>query len=376
MPSKHAVLSASSSARWIACPPSARLNQAAEDSFSEYALEGTCAHSLAEFKAKRRLGLPAKDPTEDLTIYNQEMEEYADDYACYILELFQKAKEECKDPIAEIEMKLDLSRWIPDGFGTADCVIVSNRTLWITDLKYGSILVDSDHNSQLMSYALGAWNVYEAFYDIKRVVLTIYQPRRSHISSWEIPIDELLTWGEEVLKPAALLAFKGEGNLLAGPHCRFCKVKATCRARAEKNLEIAKYDFKNPERLEDEEIDDILSRSEEFISWVSDVKSYALSQALKGKHWPHHKLVEGRSVRRYTDDRLVAQVVENAGYDPYEQKLLGITAMTKMLGKKKFEEVLTGLVTKPPGKPTLVDEADKRPEVKVSSARDDFKEEN
>jgi hypothetical protein len=376
MPDKHALLSASSSARWIACPPSARLNQAEEESPSEYAIEGTCAHSLAEYKAKRNLGLPAKDPTEDLTIYNQEMEECTEDYASYILELFQKAKEECKDPIAEFEMKLDLSRWIPDGFGTADCVIVSNRTLWITDLKYGSILVDADHNSQLMSYALGAWNVYEALYDIKKVVLTIYQPRRSHISSFEIPVESLLSWGERVLKPAALLAFKGEGDLLAGPHCRFCRVKATCRARAEKNLEIAKYDFKDPERLEDEEIDDILGRSEEFISWISDVKDYALSQALKGKRWPHHKLVEGRSVRKYADKRLVAQVVENAGYDPYEKKLLGITAMTRMLGKKKFEEVLKGLVTKPPGKPTLVSESDKRPEINVSSARDDFKEEN
>ena len=376
MPDKHAVLSASSSGRWTVCTPSAVLNHATGDKASEYAMQGTCAHSLAEYKAKKLLGIDVIDPSGELEYYDQEMDEATDGYAEFIDEILKKAKSECEDPAADVELQLDLSRWIPGGFGTADSVIAADHMLWITDLKYGTgIAVSAERNTQLMCYGLGALDVYDSIYDIETVMLNIYQPRRDNVSTWEISKDELLSWGQDVLIPAAKLASAGEGEFVAGDHCRFCRVRATCRKRAELNLEMARYEFRDPSMLEDDEIEDILTRSDELTSWASDVKDYAFRKAMEGKVWTHHKLVAGRSVRKFSDDTLAAQAVVNAGFDPYEKKLLGITAMTRMLGKTKFEEILGGLVTKPPGKPTLVPESDKRPAIEVSTPQEDFKEE-
>lgn len=378
MPSKHAALSASSSKRWIECPPSAKINiSRGDENPSEYAVEGTCAHSLAEYKVKTLLGIKAEDPTDALQFYDGEMEEAVEGYAGYVSECLERAKKEGAGYDAAAEQHLDMSRWIPEGFGTADAVVMSGETLRIIDLKYGAgIAVSAEENTQLMCYALGALYIYDRIYDVDTVILTIYQPRRDNISVWEISRDDLLAWGDEILKPAAEKAIKGGGLRKAGDHCRFCAVKATCRARAEQNMGIAKYDFEKPERLSDDEIEDVLKRADSFTSWISDVNTYALNAALKGKKWEHYKLVAGRSVRKYKDSALAAKAAEQAGYDPYEKKLLGITAMTKLMGKEAFNEVLGGLIIKPPGKLTLAPESDKRPAVDAATAEEDFMEEN
>jgi hypothetical protein len=242
-------------------------------------------------------------------------------------------------------------------------------------MKFGvGILVEAERNPQLMCYALGALDLFDGIYDIKQVSMTIFQPRRENISTYTIPKEELLSWADNTLKPTAELAAKGEGEFKAGEHCRFCKVKATCRKRAEYNLELARYDFTMPSTLEDEEIEAILSKADMLVSWASDVKEYALQQAVSGKEWHDWKIVEGRSNRRYVNEHAVAETVERAGFDPYEHKVLGITAMTKLLGKTKFEEMLSGFIEKPQGKPTLVPMSDKRPAIHM--AANDFKEDN
>lgn len=378
MADAHAVLSASSSKMWIACPPAARLNAAAADTSSEYAQQGSEAHQLAEFKVKHSLGDNIKDPTESLTYFDNEMADCTDSYALYMTEQIEKAKQHCKDPIVLIEQRVDFSKWVPGGFGTADAIIVSDDVLTIIDLKYGlGVLVDAEKNSQMMCYALGALQLFDGIYDIEKISMTIFQPRREHISTYEVSKKELFDWADTILKPAAQLASKGEGEFKAGEHCRFCKVKAACRKRAEYNLELAQYDFKMPDTLEDDEIEIILSKVDDLISWGADIKEYALQQALNGKEWKDWKVVEGRSNRKYTDETLVADTVKNAGFDPFEHKVLGITAMSKLLGKTKFEKLLGGLIEKPKGKPTLVPMSDKRPAMnKAADAAEDFKEEN
>nr|DAZ72437.1 MAG TPA: Protein of unknown function (DUF2800) [Caudoviricetes sp.] len=377
MPDVHAVLSASSSHRWLECPPSAKLNAEIADKASEYAQQGSSAHELAEYKIKRFLGENVKDPTESLTYLDQEMADCTDSYAEYVSEQVAKAKERCKDPIVLVEQRLDFSKWVPQGFGTGDTVIVADDVLTIIDLKYGvGILVEAEKNPQMMCYALGALQLFDGIYDINKVSMTIFQPRREHISTYEITKEELLKWADTILAPTAQLAASGDGEFKAGAHCQFCKMKATCRKRAEYNLELARYDFEMPATLEDEEIEVILSKVDELIAWGSDIKEYALQSALSGKQWNDWKLVEGRSNRRYTDETVVADTVKAAGYDPYEHKVLGITAMTKLLGKTKFEKLLGGYLEKPQGKPTLVPMSDKRPAInKAAEAADDFKEE-
>jgi hypothetical protein len=370
----HAVLSASSADRWLHCPPSVRLSERFEDNGSIYALEGTCAHALAEYKLRKALGYPADDPTENLDFYNEEMDEATDGYVSYVLEQVQAAKETCADPTVMVEQRVDFSHWVKQGFGTADALVIADGTLHIIDLKYGTgIEVSAEDNPQLKCYALGALSLFDGIYDIDDIALHIYQPRRQNISEWQLPKIDLLTWAEEVLKPAADLAWDGKGNFSCGDWCRFCKSKNICRARAEENLKLAQHDFKLPPELSDAEIEVILSKVDGLVSWASDIKEYALQKALSGKEWHGFKLVEGRSVRKYTDETSVAKAVADAGYDPYEKKLLGITAMQKMLGKNRFEELLTAYIEKPQGKPTLVPDSDKRPA--MNTAKNDFKEE-
>ena len=374
-PKAHAILSASSSHRWLNCPPSARLCETYEDKGSDYAAEGTDAHSLCEYKLRKALGMDAVDPSEHLTWYSEEMEDCANGYAAYILELVEAAKEVCSDPVVLIEQRVDFSRWVEQGFGTSDAIIISDGTLRVIDYKHGlGVLVEADNNPQMMCYALGALELFDAIYDIDSVAMTVYQPRRQNVSTFETSKDDLYRWAEEVLKPTAELAFAGDGNFLCGEWCGFCKAKHECRARAEANLLLAQYDFKLPPLLEDSEIEVILSRADQLVSWVNDIKEYALQQAISGKDWTGFKLVEGRSNRRYTDEAAVTQAVTNAGFDPYERKLLGITAMQKLLGKSRFEELLSAYIEKPQGKPTLVPESDKRPV--MNNAKTDFMEEN
>ena len=319
--------------------------------------------------------MEATDPTENLTWYNEEMDDCANGYASYILELVEAAKETCADPVVLIEQRVDFSRWVEQGFGTSDAIIISDGTLHVVDYKHGlGVLVDADNNPQMMCYALGALELFDAIYDIDTVAMTVYQPRRQNVSTFEMSKDDLFCWADEVLKPTAELAFAGDGNFLCGEWCGFCKAKHECRARAEANLMLAQYDFKLPPLLEDTEIEVILSRADQLVSWVNDIKEYALQQAISGKEWTGFKLVEGRSNRRYTDEAAVTQTVTDAGFDPYERKLLGITAMQKLLGKSRFDELLSAYIEKPQGKPTLVPESDKRPV--MNNAKTDFMEEN
>ena len=373
-PKGHAVLSASSSERWLNCPPSARLCEAYEDKGSDYAAEGTDAHALAESRLKQALGIPTEDPVENLTWYNAEMEDCAQGYAAYVVELLETAKQTCSDPVVMIEQRVDFSRWVPGGFGTGDCICIAEGLLNIVDLKYGAgIEVSADHNPQMMLYALGALEIFDGIYDIDTVRMTIYQPRKSNISIFEMSKDALLTWADTELTEKARLAYEGQGNFSCGEWCRFCKAKAECRERAIYNLRLAQYDFLNPALLQDEEIADILGRIDALTSWASDVKEYALQQAISGKEWTGWKLVEGRSNRKYTSEADVAAAVESVGLDPYERKVLGVTAMQKLLGKTRFEELLSPYIEKPQGKPTLVLESDKRPA--MNTAKNDFMEE-
>ena len=369
----HALLSASSSHRWLNCPPSARLCENYEDKGSEYAAEGTSAHMLCEYKLKVALGIRAKDPTADLSFYNAAMEDCANGYAAYILELVEMAKQSCADPVVLIEQRLDFSKYVEGGFGTADCLVAADGTLHIVDYKHGQgVLVEAEDNPQMKLYALGALEIFDGIYDIDTVSMTIYQPRRDNVSTYTVFKESLYQWAEEILKPTAELAYAGDGEFNCGEWCLFCKVKHECRARAERNLELARYDFKLPPLLEDDEVEDILGKIDSLISWANDIKNYALQTALGGKQWNGWKLVEGRSNRRYTDEAAVADAVSAAGFDPYERKVLGITAMTSLLGQKRFEEVLGGYIEKPLGKPTLVPESDKRPA--IATAQQDFSE--
>lgn len=374
-PKGHALLSASSSERWLHCPPSARLCESYDDKGSDYAAEGTDAHTLCEYKLRRALGMEAEDPTENLSWFNEEMDDCATGYATYVLEQVEAAKQTCSDPVVMIEQRVDFSRWVASGFGTADCLIIADGTLKIIDYKHGrGIMVDATENPQMQCYALGALELFDGIYDIDTVRMTIYQPRRDNVSTYELSKDELYRWADEVLKPTADLAFAGDGNFLCGEWCGFCKAKHDCRARADANMELARYDFKLPPLLTDEDIEDILSKVDDLVAWAADIKEYALQQAISGKDWTGYKLVEGRSNRRYTSETVVADAVSKAGFDPYERKILGVTAMQKLLGKSRFDELLTAYIEKPQGKPTLVPESDKRPA--MNTAKNDFMEEN
>ena len=376
---KHAYLSASASHRWLACPPSAKLCAQEDDQGSPYAAQGSCAHELAQYLLEKQLGIETEDPRQNLTYYDAEMQEAAESYAEFVAEQIAAAKEHCADPLVCVEQTLDFSKWVEHGFGTGDCVIVADDLLQIIDLKYGiGVLVsaageDGSGNSQLKCYALGALDTFGDLYDIRRIRLTIYQPRRENVDSYDLTVEELLRWADEVLAPTAKLAYEGDGEFRAGEHCQFCKIKATCRKRAEYYLELAKLDFPAPPTLSNSEIAEILGKAESLTAWAEDLKNYALQQALNGEKFPSYKLVEGRSIRKYTDEKQVAAIVAAAGYDPYEKKLLGITAMTGQLGKKKFEELLGPYIIKPPGKPVLVPESDKRQE--YQSAKTDFTKE-
>ncbi|PQF28123.1 DUF2800 domain-containing protein [Enterococcus faecium] len=373
MPTQHALLSASSSNRWIHCPPSVRLSEQFENKTSDFARQGTDAHTLCEYKLHKLLGDDVEDPTPSLEFYDEEMEQCAESYATFVMEEVAKARQTTADPIVIVEQQLDFSRFVPDGFGTGDCLVIADGTLSVIDMKYGlGILVDAYQNPQMMCYALGALGLFDGIYDIQEVKMTIFQPRRENVSTYTLPKEELLQWANEVLAPAAQLAYKGEGEYQCGKWCGFCPAKNKCRARAEQNLELAKYEFKKPDLLEDDEIEVILEKVDDLVSWSNDIKEYALKLALDGKQWANHKLVEGRSTRKYSNDNNVAAAVIKAGYDPYDKKLLGVTAMTKTLGKAKFDELLSDYIIKPPGKLTLVTNDDKRQAVTINNVNEEF----
>ena len=373
-PNNHAVLSASSSHRWLNCNPSARLELEFEDRTTSAASEGTAAHALCEHKLKRRLKLRSERP---VSVWDSdEMEACTDDYADFVMENVVRERRRDKDTQVLIEQKLDFSCFVPDGFGTGDCIIVSKGRLHIIDFKYGQgVLVEAEDNPQMKLYALGALGLFEEKYQIKKVKMTIFQPRRENVSTWEITVNRLKKWAEKELKPKAEKAFKGEGQYCPGEWCLFCKAAIKCRARAEDKLKLAQSEFKLPPLLTDAEIEDVLIKLPDIKKWAEEIQAYALAQALGGKEWAGFKLVEGRSNRKYSNEQEVAKAAERAGYyDIYTKSLISIGEMERLMGKKEFNEILGGLVVKPQGKPTLVPDTDKRPALIVSNAKNDFNE--
>lgn len=357
----HSIYSASGAHRWMNCPPSAQLEQQFPSETSSYAEEGTAAHDLAEHKLKKALKMRSKKPTSPY--HSDEMDEMTDLYVEYCLELIERSKENCSDLQILIEQKLDFSDYVPEGFGTGDLVVVGNGTLHVVDLKYGrGVIVSAEKNPQMMLYALGALSLFDMLYDIEKVSMAIVQPRVDNFSTWEITVEELLKWAEEELKPKALLASTGGGEFCAGDHCRFCRAKNQCRARAVKNLELLKYEFQDPALLTDEEIAEIIGLADELAKWAGDIYTYATALAInEGREWDGFKLVEGRTRRKFTDETAVAESAKEAGYtDIFKQSLITITEMEKLMGKKKFNDILGNLVEKPKGKLTLVPETDKR----------------
>jgi hypothetical protein len=347
--------------------------QCPEPEGSSYAEEGTLAHAVAELKLKIAMDQPTtagelkrltKDP-----LWDGEMDEATDFYRDIVIEHLQAAD----DSMLMIEQRVDFSEWVPGGFGTSDAVIISDDTIEIIDFKYGKgVRVDAKDNSQMRLYALGAFEIFGDLYDFDKVVMTIVQPRLDHVSTEELTVDELLTWAQDVVVPAA----KDDATICAGDWCRWCPAKAVCRARAEANLALARYDFKDPDLLDESEIGEILKQADELQKWVADVQEHALKQALDGTQYDGWKLVEGRSVRKYADELKVAEALQKVGYKEavlYERKLLGLTAMEKLVGKKKLTETLGDLIIKPAGKPVLVPLSDKREAINTAaSAAADF----
>lgn len=371
----HAVLSASGSHRWLNCTPSARLELEFENTGSEAAREGTAAHALCEHKLKRALHMRSRCPVSDYD--SDEMEECTDAYAEFVMEQYEAAKQVCKDPVILIEQRLDFSCYVLDGFGTGDCLIISDDRLHIIDFKYGmGILVDAEDNPQMKLYALGALAVYDALYDIREVSMTIFQPRRENVSTWTVPVEDLKAWAENELKPKAKMAYDGEGEYLPGEWCAFCRAAVRCRARAEEKLKLAQTEFRVPPLLTDTEIEEILAVLPDLTKWANEITAYALDAALNhGKEWNGFKVVEGRSVRKYRNEADVAEAAKEAGYkDIYRQSLIPLTEMQRLMGKDRFEEILGGLITKAPGRPTLVPKSDKRPAMNVSNAINEFNE--
>lgn len=375
--SKHALLSPSSSHRWLNCTPSALLESDFPGGSSSATEEGTVAHAFCEHKLKKALRRRSKRPVSDYD--SDEMQEYTDSYVDYVLEQLEVAKQACKDPMVLIEQKVDFSEYVPDGYGTADCIIVSDDTLQIIDFKYGlGVLVDAEQNTQLMCYSIGALNIFDSLYDIKQVTMHIFQPRRENVQSWTILVDELKAWAENELKPKAQMALNGKGEYNPGEWCQFCKVAVRCRARAEEKLRLAQQEFKMPPLLTDSEIEEVLTILPDLTKWADGILAYATDAAVNhGKKWNGFKVVEGRSVRKYKDEDKVAQAAKDHGYtDIYRQSLITMTEMQKLMGKKNFEVILGDLIVKPQGKPTLVPVTDKRPAIDVTNANDEFKQED
>lgn len=364
----HAVLSASGSKRWLSCPPSARLERKFPDKAGEAAQEGTLAHALAEVRIRHWLGEISEngltlriDSIRHDALYSPEMGEYVSEYVDLCIEKINEAQ-----GIALVEERLDFSRWVKNGFGTGDMVIIGDGVLEIVDLKYGKgVPVSAEGNTQMQLYALGAIEQYGYIYDFDHVRMSIFQPRNGGLSTQLMSVAELLAWGESI-KPIAELAYEGKGDFKAGDHCRFCRAAVQCKALADYNLEIAKLEFRDADLLTDDEVSSVLERVDGLVRYAEKIKTFALEEALKGHRWPGFKVVEGRSNRKITDENKAAALLRKAGYaddviyKPIEMQT--ITALEKTITKKKFGEILGSVVEKPAGKPTLVPEDDKRPE--------------
>ncbi len=373
----HALLPPSGASRWIACTPSARLEETFAESTNDAAAEGTLAHALAELYLRNHLKMiPAVTFKSKLKVikansmYNSEMDNHALDYVQHITDKL----DELDNPLIFIEEQIDMTAYVPEGFGTLDCAIIDNFILDINDLKYGKgVLVEAHENKQLMLYALGVLEKYSLLYEIGTVRMNIFQPRLANYSSFEMQAEDLIQWGKTVLIPAAQKAWDGEGEYVAGDHCKFCKAKTTCKALADYNMELAKYAFEDPNKLSDDDIANILEKAADFKTWLTAVQTYALTEAaLRQKKWPGFKLVAGRSNRVYANPEAIIKALKKAKVDAAlyltEPKLIGIGALEKNLGKTEVAKIAGPYIIKPAGAATLVPEYDKRPELNSHEA--------
>ena len=365
----HALLSASGAHRWMNCTPSAVLESQFPDTTSEAAKEGTLAHEMAEAKLQhlfntqdyrkakltRTLNKIKKDE-----LYQPEMDGYTDDYVTYVR---KSAMEFEKSPYIAIEKRLDLTAYIPDGFGTADCVMIGERTLHIIDLKYGKgVPVSAENNEQLMIYALGALEAYKMLFAIDTVKISIVQPRIDNTNSSEFTVKELMEFGDKV-KHYADIAIKGDGEQSPGDWCRFCRARQQCRARADKNIELAFEIDKKPPLITNEEVGEYLRKGEDVAKWLSELQDYALAECLAGREVDGYKAVEGRGSRSWTNmDAAFEAIIEEGTNEAmlYERKPLTLAQVEKLMGRAHFEDVAGEYVIKNPGKPTLVPSTDKR----------------
>lgn len=383
--SEHARLSASSSKKWLNCPLSITLEGYFEDEESSYAKEGTIAHALGELKLKVDLGKMTRSDfvfkrdalLKDLTKEEEkELENYTEDYVEFVTETYNKALANCEEAEILIEERLDYSKYAKEGFGTGDVVICDYDSIEIIDLKYGKgVKVDAFENSQLMLYGLGALEIYGDLFDIKTVKMTVFQPRLDNISTYEIATQDLIKWGKEVVFDKAEQAFDGIGECNYGSHCDdgFCKAKHLCKTYTEHHTQITKYESKHPSLMTDDELVNAYEIALSYDKWVKSIKTYILQELLKGKKLPGLKLVEGRSNRTFTNEEDIIKALKDNGYkksDYIVEKIISITDAEKLLGKVKFEEILSPFIIKPPGAPTIAKIEDKRPE--YNSAELDF----
>jgi len=375
MPDTHARFSPSAASRRLNCPPSLMLEEQFQDEESVYAAEGTAGHAMAEHLIKKYLKQRTRRPVSDY--YSDELLEAVDEYVSFVQGEIEEARRVCKDPVFTVEQRVDASEYVEGCFGTADMVIVTDSYIHIIDLKLGrGVQVDAERNPQLMIYGLGVLSKAELLYDPKVVRLTIFQPRLCHSSTWEIAPEELKKWGEEVLRPRGAMALMGAGEFAAGSWCRFCKARNQCRARAEEFLKLAQMEFRQPALLDDEEVAEVLRRSDELAKWAADVYAFAQDEAIiHGKKWPGYKVVEGRSVRKYSSEEEVITAAQASGYtDIFKKTLIGIGDMERLMGKDEFNRIPGAYVYKPQGKLTLVPDSDKRTAINTTIASAEFTE--
>lgn len=383
--SEHALLSPSGAKRWLSCTPSARLELEFEDSAGTAAEEGTLAHSMAELVIGRKLGRVIKKVYDqrlaDLkthSLYEPSMFDYCEDYAAFVIEKYNEVRVHTPDAEIHLETKVDLTGLIPEGFGTIDVRIVANDVLIIIDFKYGKgVRVEAEDNEQLKIYGIGGVQLSELDYDIRRVVMIIYQPRIDNIATFELTTTTLMQWGREYLAPRARLAFSGDGSYSPGDHCRFCRAKPVCKSLANYQLEVAKHEFMLADLMNELDIADILKRYDGFINWIESVADYALGEAVKGKQYPGFKLIEGKSNRAYKNENEVVTLLVSKGHnedDLYNRKIKGVGDMEKELGKADFNRLVEPMLIKPKGKPALAPLSDPRKLYdRNEEAQDDFK---
>ena len=370
---KHALLSPSTASRWLYCTKAPHFEEQFPDVKTSYAAEGTLAHAVAELAARYWLGEYTGEQYEDALdilktdgLFSLVMVEYAVDYAKLIVE----RSKALTDPVIALEQPLDISNYATKCFGTGDCVIVGDGVLEIIDYKYGKgHRVEAENNPQMRLYALGAIKAFSSLYGIDVVRMTIYQPRlTSGISMDEMSRKELEAWGRTFVKPRAKLAYAGKGEFAPSENtCRFCRAAAMCKARTDYNLSL--FDEGESELMTIDEVAALLEKAADIKQWLAALEDKVFVTLATGTPVPGWKLVAGRSNRRYTDEVKVAEALQKAGIadeDIFERKLLTITALEKLLGKKPVAEILDGLIEKPEGKPTLAPETDKRPAITMA----------